>query len=89
MRKEKNLQKVYGSREEETGGINEEAYTPTTEREDPLTQQEIAEIIRKLKNIKSPGENGVTVKMLKANGERLEEYIHMIIKKVCQGNGNN
>ncbi|KAF2880430.1 hypothetical protein ILUMI_25738 [Ignelater luminosus] len=33
-----------------TGGINEEAYTPVTENEDLPTQQEIAEIIRKLKN---------------------------------------
>ncbi|KAF2890473.1 hypothetical protein ILUMI_15700, partial [Ignelater luminosus] len=44
------FQEVYGSREEETGGINEESYTPAPESEDPQTQQEIAEIIRKLKN---------------------------------------
>ncbi|KAF2891790.1 hypothetical protein ILUMI_14383, partial [Ignelater luminosus] len=44
------FQEVYGSREEETGDINEESYTPAPESEDPQTQQEIAEIIRKLKN---------------------------------------
>ncbi|KAF2902311.1 hypothetical protein ILUMI_03875, partial [Ignelater luminosus] len=75
------FQEVCGSREEETGGINEEAYTPATEREDPPTKQEIAEIIKKLKN-KSSGENRVTAEMLKTGGERLEEFAK---KKGCQG----
>ncbi|KAF2904185.1 hypothetical protein ILUMI_02005 [Ignelater luminosus] len=41
------------------GSINEEVYTPATESEDLPTQQKTVEIIRKLKNNKSPGENGV------------------------------
>ncbi|KAF2892207.1 hypothetical protein ILUMI_13967 [Ignelater luminosus] len=44
------FQEVYESREKQTGDINEQAYTPAAEREDPPTQQGIAEIIRKLKN---------------------------------------
>ncbi|KAF2905074.1 hypothetical protein ILUMI_01102 [Ignelater luminosus] len=69
------------------GRINEEAYTLATESEDPPMQQEIAEIIRKLKNNKSPGENEGTAEMLEAGIERLEEYIHMIIKKGKIGEG--
>ncbi|KAF2899977.1 hypothetical protein ILUMI_06207 [Ignelater luminosus] len=76
---------LMGEMEEKTEDINEEGYTPAAESEDPPTQQEIAEIIRKLRYNKSPGENGVTTKMLKAGAEKLEK--RKIKKKAAKDKG--
>ena len=44
--------------------------------------EEVRKVIKKLKNDKAPGENGVTAELIKSGGECLEREIHEIISQV-------
>ncbi|KAF2891788.1 hypothetical protein ILUMI_14385 [Ignelater luminosus] len=55
-----------------------------TEQAVEPTEQEIEDIIKKLKTNKSAGESGILVEILKKGGERLHERAHQLILKVWQ-----
>jgi hypothetical protein len=59
----------------------EEMARQTVELEiDPPSRREVMAVIRKLKNFKSPGSDGITSEMLKAGGRELAERIHSLIE---------
>lgn len=60
----------------EMSGHIEELETPTRE--------EIAEIIRKQKNGKSPGENEINAELIKYGGDLVTEQVHQLIEKIWQ-----
>lgn len=70
--------------EERTLEQGEEMNLTTNEEddEDLPTKNEIMEIINAFKNNKAPGENGISVEMLKVGGHKLEENLFKIIKTV-------
>jgi hypothetical protein len=72
---------VYGIGEEETLQTEEEESLTTGECEEPPRKEEIKEIIKRFKNNKAPGENGITAEMLKVGGQNLEENIVKLINK--------
>ena len=70
--------------EEEQDNIRtqgEEMYTEEHEIEEP-TDQEIEEICKKMNNNKSTGENGIPAEIIKYGGNRLQQKINVLIKKV-------
>jgi hypothetical protein len=72
---------VYGIGEKETLQTEEEESLTTGECEEPPRKEEIKEIIKRFKNNKAPGENGITAEMLKVGGQNLEENIVKLINK--------
>lgn len=52
------------------------------EEQRPPTVEEIQEIIRKLKNDKSPGSDQITAEMFKYGGIKLEQQIQKLIKEI-------
>ncbi|KAH0816760.1 hypothetical protein GEV33_006031 [Tenebrio molitor] len=72
---------VYGIGEDETLETEEEESLTTGECEEPPRKEEIKEIIKRFKNNKAPGENGITAEMLKVGGQNLEENILKLINK--------
>lgn len=48
------------------------------------TKEEIEEIIKSLKNNKSPGSNGITAENIKYGGEELKKQIYLLVKKIWQ-----
>jgi hypothetical protein len=72
---------VYGIGEEETLQTEEEESLTTGEGEEPPRKEKIKEIIKRFKNNKAPGENGITAEMLKVGGQNLEENIVKLINK--------
>lgn len=49
-----------------------------------VTDQEIITIVKKLKNRKSPGDDGITNEMIKYGGERLLSEIIKLVKQIFQ-----
>jgi hypothetical protein len=72
---------VYGNGEEKTLQTEEEESLTTGEGEEPPRKEKIKEIIKRFKNNKAPGENGITAEMLKVGGQNLEENIVKLINK--------
>jgi hypothetical protein len=52
------------------------------EDEVPPSKEQITEIIRKLKNNKSPGTDGLTAELFKYGGQRLLDYTHKLIEEI-------
>ena len=75
-----------GDSEEE---VEQEAREDNKEIVEP-TREEVEEILRSMKNNKSPGQNGITIENIKYGGEQLRQEIYEIIsgrKRRCQRDG--
>jgi len=62
--------------EEETERVGQETYEPTLE--------EIRDIIHSMKNGKAPGIDTITVELIKSAGEKMEQKIYNLIRKIWQ-----
>jgi hypothetical protein len=81
IERRRNVSTKYGIGEEETLQTEEEEILITGECKAPPRKEEIKEIIKRFKNNKVPGENGITAEMLKVGGQNLEENIVKLINK--------
>jgi len=56
--------------------VGQETYEPTLE--------EIRDIIHSMKNGKAPGIDTITVELIKSTGEKMEQKIYNLIRKIWQ-----
>ena len=70
------------SKQKENDGDHANTYIETDEQVDEPTEDEVVKVIKKIKNGKTPGKDGLNGELIKYGGHVLHKAIHELIKQI-------